>query len=149
MTHRPLLVLLLVGAAALGPGVCAALTPTLILAKAKRGEVVFTHGRHVEQYGVACEKCHHNLAAGPQEPTTCKGCHVRSDHRGLCHECHFSDRDDGYQERLESARRRLKKDELPTLYRAFHSLCRNCHVAENSVHKTRAPVECGGCHRAG
>lgn len=141
-------VLALLSAGCLLPALCLGLTPTLSLTKAKRGEVAFSHGRHVEQYGVTCEKCHHNLATGPQEAGTCKGCHLRADHRGLCHECHLSDRDDGYQAKIEGLRKRLHTDEIPSLYRAFHASCRNCHFSENSKGKAKAPVECGGCHRS-
>lgn len=134
-------------AGALLPSLSGALTDTLVLSRAKRGEVAFTHGRHAGALGIPCERCHHNLAAGPKE-TTCQGCHLRSDHRGLCHECHLSDRDDGSAAAAEAVKKRLGKDDVPTLYKAFHNLCRNCHAVENSQKKTKAPYECGGCHRA-
>jgi hypothetical protein len=141
--------LVLLSLCSLAPAPCLGLTPTLVLTKAKRGDVTFSHGRHADEYQIGCEKCHHNLATGPQEATTCKGCHLRSDHRGLCHECHLSERDEGYPVQLAGIRKRLQKEEIPTLYRAFHALCRNCHIGENNARATKAPVECGGCHRAG
>ena len=68
---------------------------------------------------------------------------------GLCHDCHISDKEDRAEARMAELRKRLGKAELPNLYRAFHTLCRNCHIAENAQKKTKAPVDCGGCHKTG
>ena len=126
---------------------CLALSENISLTRASRGAVDFTHANHYQKYDVKCEKCHHNMQMPPAEGASCKGCHLSADHRGLCHQCHISNKQDDYQTAYDRLRKKLNKEDVPNLYRAFHSLCRNCHITENAVRGRAAPVDCSGCHR--
>ncbi|MDF1553384.1 MAG: cytochrome c3 family protein [Deferrisomatales bacterium] len=139
----PLLVAALCGA----PASAAALSEVVSLDRANRGTVRFTHRRHAYELEVECSRCHHNIARIPSGATTCKGCHADQQHSGLCHQCHLSNRDTGYEEDLARVRRELGRDDIPNRFKAFHNLCRNCHHEVNESQNRQAPYECGGCHK--
>ena len=122
-----------------------AMRDVITLSKAKRGPVPFTHRNHLEKYAIACDRCHHSTEV-PPTPVSCKECHLNRPHRGVCHDCHTSDNEPDAASLREQVEKRTGKSQLPNLFRAFHSLCRNCHIAENAAKGTKAPVECGGCH---
>ncbi len=124
-----------------------ALTDPIELPRARRGVVTFPHLAHAEDYGIACDRCHHNIRATRPDTVDCKGCHLSPQHQGLCHDCHISTRDPDYTERDAAVRARLGKASIPPLFKAFHGLCRDCHKQSNARDGTKAPYECGGCHR--
>jgi len=140
---RPVLLLALVGL----PATAVAISEVIPLERAKRGVVQFTHQRHAYELEVECDRCHHNIARIRSGATTCKGCHADSDHSGLCHQCHLSNRDADYQENLARVQRDLGRENIPNRFKAFHNLCRNCHHEVNQSENRKAPYECGGCHR--
>ncbi|RMG84470.1 MAG: hypothetical protein D6708_17010 [Candidatus Dadabacteria bacterium] len=117
------------------------------LTRARRGVVVLPHRKHVEEWGVECDRCHHNIAMIRQGQTNCQGCHLNLQHEGLCHDCHLSNREDGYAERYTALKKKLGVQKIPTLFKAFHGLCRGCHAEVNEKEGKKAPYECGGCHK--
>lgn len=117
------------------------------LIESPRGVVAFPHLFHAADLDISCEKCHHNISFVPTGEKICKGCHLNTKHRGLCHECHISNRRNGYEEEYEKIKSALKKDEVPFMYKVFHSLCRDCHAEANKGGK-KAPYQCEGCHKA-
>jgi hypothetical protein len=81
--------------------------------------VDFPHAAHAEDYGIACDECHHNYQNGKnvwQEGDPVKRCIV----------CHNPNKAQGKVVRLVFA---------------YHFKCRNCH-RENGA----GPVECSDCH---
>ncbi len=138
---------ILAAAAVLAAGAAWAVTPEIRLPRARRGVVIFSHRAHAERYGVACDRCHHNVSPVPADRRTCKGCHMDLEHGGLCHDCHISTRDRDYARRYDALRQRLGRERIPTLFKAFHGLCRGCHARVNRTQGKRAPYECGGCHK--
>ncbi len=132
----------------LGSASAWAITPEIRLPRARRGVVTFSHQAHAEQYGVACSRCHHNVTPVPSDRMTCKGCHMDLRHGGLCHDCHISTRDRDYAARYEGLQRELGKKKIPSLFKAFHGLCRGCHAEVNRTQGKKAPYECGGCHKS-
>jgi len=117
------------------------------LPRARRGVVVLPHRKHVEQWGVRCEQCHHNIVMIRQGQTDCKGCHMNTVHEGLCHDCHLSNREDGYAKKYTALKKKLGVQKIPTLFKAFHGLFRSCHAEVNKKEGRKAPYECGGCHK--
>lgn len=131
----------------LAPVAATAIAPVINLDRASRGNVAFTHDNHANAYDIACDRCHHNIRPVSPQATSCKGCHLGKDHQGLCHGCHFSNRDADYEDRTAALEAKLGRRPIPTLFKAFHALCRDCHADSNRTRDTRAPYECGGCHK--
>jgi hypothetical protein len=91
----------------------------------KKAPVVFDHDAHAEDYGFACDECHHDYKMG-------KNVWEEGDEVQRCKDCH----DPG-----ES------KGNVMKLQIAFHQNCRDCH-------RESAPGEapfraCYGCHVTG
>jgi len=129
------------------PLTAAAISERLTLDRAKRGPVPFTHQRHAYELEVECNRCHHNISPIAPGATTCKGCHAGGQHSGLCGQCHLSNRDPGYEADRVRVERELNRSDIPSRFKAFHNLCRNCHDDANQTQGKRAPYECGGCHQ--
>jgi len=101
------------------------------------GRVEFPHGRHVSDYGVTCEVCHHadsfDPAAGMDsevEITRCVDCH---DAPGLV-----------YGRQVDE----MDGDDL-LMHRAnvMHQRCRGCHEESSAENRSIvAPIACRGCH---
>ena len=142
-TVFPVLVAALCGA----PASALAISEVIPLDRAKRGTVEFTHQRHAYELGVECGRCHHNISRIKAGETSCKGCHAAQQHSGLCHQCHLSNRDPDYEERIAAVQEQLGREKVPNLFKAFHNLCRNCHAQVNEAERGKAPYECDGCHR--
>ena len=49
--------------------------PNRILMPNAGGRVVFNHAQHAEDYGVACETCHHENTEARMDPKPCISCH--------------------------------------------------------------------------
>ncbi len=52
--------------------------PTRVLLNNKGGNVIFTHAKHAEDYGLACKDCHHDNMPSPQRSIACGECHPAS-----------------------------------------------------------------------
>jgi hypothetical protein len=124
-----------------------ALDEVIVLPRANRGEVAFTHRAHAYDYDVGCDRCHHNITMVASDGATCRGCHLNEQHRGLCHDCHLSNRDRDFSGRYQTLQAELGKQKIPILFKAFHRLCRDCHTQVNQAEGRSAPAECGGCHK--
>lgn len=92
----------------------------------RMGPVRFTHDKHAEDYGIACEECHHIYADG-------KNVWTPDDSVDSCESCH---------DPAEPT------DNIPMLEVAFHQNCTGCHkqVKEGEGPNASAPVMCSGCH---
>lgn len=95
------------------------------------GPVHFGHKRHVTQYRLTCEKCHHTLAPGETEvDESCMDCHA----------------EEGFIRGEQAAG--LDEEELMSHYlNALHKQCIDCHI-EIKLNDTKAtpPISCTRCH---
>jgi hypothetical protein len=90
-----------------------------------KGPVAFRHKKHVEEYQVKCDACHHQYSDG--ENVWKLGDPVKK-----CIECHNPVKE-------EAAGLDLKK--------AFHDNCKGCHKEAVANGKTNAPDrKCNDCH---
>jgi hypothetical protein len=89
----------------------------------KKGPVPFNHQAHAEDYGVACDECHHVYKNG-------KNVWEEGDQVQKCIACHDP---------------RESKGDVKKLQIAFHRNCIDCHKESGS---TEAPYKrCYGCHK--
>ena len=92
-------------------------------ASRKKGPVPFNHQAHAEDYGAACDDCHHVYKNG-------KNVWEEGDEVQKCSQCHDL---------------RESKGDVKKLQIAFHSNCRTCHKESGSK---EAPYKtCYGCHK--
>lgn len=86
--------------------------PVRLMFQNKGGNVLFDHQIHAEDYGYACEDCHHH-PPGDEILDACGKCHTSSDSElpEFCMECHDP-------EMVEPAMVRAD---------AFHTQCGGCH----------------------
>ncbi len=93
--------------------------------KDKKGPVVFTHKKHVEEYKLTCTDCHHVYEDG-------KNVWKEGDHVDECSKCHNPEKKDGKVMKLQNA---------------YHRNCKNCHKDEIKKGKENAPFKkCNDCH---
>ncbi len=81
--------------------------------------VSFPHLEHAEDYGIECERCHHNYQGG-------KNVWQEGDPVKNCAACHNPNR---------------KQGKVPRLVFAYHFKCKKCHLEAES-----GPIECKDCH---
>jgi hypothetical protein len=89
----------------------------------RKGPVPFNHQAHAEDYGIACDECHHVYQNG-------KNVWEEGDEVQKCSACHDP---------------KESKGDVKKLQIAFHTNCRNCHKesgSEDAPWKT-----CYGCHK--
>jgi len=87
--------------------------------------VPLSHKKHSEDYGVACDQCHHAYKDG-------KNVWKEGDPVQKCSECH------------DPAE---KKDGAYKLQNAYHNNCRNCHKKLKQEGKATGPmIKCNDCH---
>ena len=104
----------------------------------KKGIVQFTHKRHVEEYLIACGRCHHDETGKPLNLT------ANDDPKG-CIECH-KETEKPKGEKLE------KKEKIAKYhFEALHANCIDCHKDYNKKKgdpkgKVPAPASCTNCH---
>lgn len=93
--------------------------------KDRAGPVFFTHDKHFDDYGIACNECHHVYEDG-------KNVWTDDDSVDTCESCH---------DPVEGS------DGVYRLETAFHKNCRTCHKAQNEQGEVAAaPMLCQGCH---
>jgi hypothetical protein len=89
----------------------------------RKGPVPFNHQAHAEDYGTACNDCHHVYKNG-------KNVWEEGDEVQKCTECHDPKESKGNVKKLQIA---------------FHNDCRTCHKESGSAN---APYKrCYGCHK--
>ncbi|MFH2060957.1 MAG: cytochrome c3 family protein [Pseudomonadota bacterium] len=106
--------------------------------KHKKGIVLFTHKKHIQEYAIACGDCHHDEKGTPLELSA-------NDPVKSCIECHK-----GTQ---KSKDEQLSEEEKIAKYHfeAIHANCVECHKSYNIEKgdpngKSPAPVSCNKCH---
>jgi len=103
-----------------------------------RGEVTFTHKRHIQLSKGDCGRCHHD---GDGDPVT-GGDEV--DEAVSCADCHG---EEGLMRgnALDNASPDEVLEQTPN---AMHMLCVGCHKkSNNGAHALNAPESCRGCHK--
>jgi hypothetical protein len=111
-------------------------------AKHKKGIVIFTHKKHVEEYKAGCGECHHDKEGKPLENLKA------GDDVHNCIECH---KKPDYL-KGKAAKGISKKDQRAYHANALHDNCRGCHKKFNkkkglkSKDKGAAPTTCKACH---
>ena len=94
----------------------------------------FTHQKHVEDYKIACQDCHHVYKDG-------KNVWKEGDHVQRCDDCHT------FAKTGKALKDATPEEQKLSLYNAFHDNCRGCHTEHNKEHDTKAaPVRCTECH---
>lgn len=95
------------------------------------GPVVFSHAKHVTDYGLSCNACHHTLENEEMEV---------EEH---CSDCHT---EPGFVRGKEAEE--LSEDELIEHYlNALHVQCIGCHKQKKIENRQRKiPVGCTQCH---
>ena len=98
-----------------------------------RPGVVFTHEKHLEDYDIACDECHHvyengkNVWEEGMPVAKCEACHNEKTVRG--------------ESKLSPE---LKKKNLKL---AFHRNCQKCHrKLKREDSQSKAPTVCTKCH---
>lgn len=112
-------------------------TPLRIMHKTTAGKVLFGHADHADDYGIACEDCHHHAPDEETVPKSCKGCHVLPEDGtapASCIDCHGEGTD--YEMDISA-------DEITNNADAFHNQCGGCHE-ENDAGP--AKKDCSQCH---
>lgn len=101
--------------------------PVRILFKNSGGKVIFKHLRHHQDYGIPCDKCHHERKTANNEPLPCGSCHPES----------------------------FDKDFVRNHINSFpdNTYCVKCHHAElgklnfdHEAHEEYAEDNCQACH---
>lgn len=103
-----------------------------------RGEVTFTHEKHIQLSQGDCGRCHHD---GDGEPVTDMDGVIEA---GSCADCHP---EAGLVRGsvLDSASLDEVLEHTPN---AMHTLCVGCHKkSNNGAHALNAPESCRGCHK--
>ena len=108
--------------------------------KHTKGIVMFTHEKHVKEYGATCGECHHDDKGKPLDLK--EGDDVQS-----CADCH---KEFGKKPKGE----KLKKKEKIMKYHkeALHANCKDCHKKWNKKQGLKkndpkaAPETCNSCH---
>ena len=106
--------------------------------KHKKGIIMFSHKKHVEEYKAGCGECHHDDKGKPLNSLK-EGDNVQN-----CIECHKkpSERPKG-----KGAPKLSKKERLDYHAEALHYNCKDCHKKFNKKTKTKkAPTTCTKCH---
>ena len=106
--------------------------------KHKKGIVLFTHKKHVEEYKIDCGKCHHDKDGVPlidlkenDKVDTCISCHTKL----------------GQAPRPKDKKKLSLKEKLEYHAEAVHENCIKCHKEYNKENDTKAaPSSCSKCH---
>jgi hypothetical protein len=90
----------------------------------KKKPVNFSHKKHEEEYGIACDSCHHVYEEG-------KNIWKQEDPVGKCVVCHDPVAD---------------QDGVIKLQSAFHKKCRDCHKEVAQEGREAPDKKCMACH---
>ena len=101
------------------------------------GPVIFTHSKHVEDYGAVCGDCHHDSDAEPIEA-------FYPDATYACGECHT---EEGLLRGSIAENEVPESDQIAHRANALHLQCIGCHKQYNELNKVvRVPESCITCH---
>ncbi|SMC85535.1 Class III cytochrome C family protein [Desulfocicer vacuolatum DSM 3385] len=107
-------------------------------AKHKKPIVLFTHKKHMEDYGIGCGECHHDDSGEPladlkigDEVESCIACHAEP----------------GKAPAKIDNKKLTAEQKLEYHTDALHQNCITCHKAFNKKNNTKAaPATCNNCH---
>ncbi|MFH2091239.1 MAG: cytochrome c3 family protein [Pseudomonadota bacterium] len=104
----------------------------------KKGIVLFTHQKHIQDYAIECGSCHHDEKGTPLKLS--QGDPVKG-----CIECH-TETEKPKDEKLSNEEKIAKYH-----FEAMHANCVDCHKSYNIEKgdpkgKAPAPVSCTQCH---
>ncbi|WP_461210023.1 cytochrome c3 family protein [Desulfocurvus sp. DL9XJH121] len=115
------------------------------------GRVFFNHAGHAEDYGYACEDCHHDGVENAR-PQPCGHCHPKEFGKSFarshqnwfpskeyCGRCHDSEPKPGMAEG-----ERPDKDMIPLQADALHAQCMGCHESVDAG--PFGDDSCNTCH---
>jgi len=106
--------------------------------KHKKGIIMFSHKKHIDEYKAGCGECHHDNDNKPLNNLK-EGDNVQN-----CIECH---KKPGERPKGKSAPKLKKKERLAYHAEALHYNCKDCHKKFNKKTKTKkAPTTCTKCH---
>jgi len=95
-----------------------------VYAEDKKGPVTLHHTKHVKEYKVSCDKCHHLYKDG-------SNLWKEGEHVDKCVVCHDPAEDKGKAIKLQNA---------------FHQNCRDCHKEASTEGKKAPYTKCTDCH---
>jgi hypothetical protein len=90
----------------------------------RKKPVVFSHKKHMEEYDIACTKCHHAYQNG-------KNIWKEGNPVEKCADCHDPTED---------------QDDVMKLQTAYHNNCKNCHKEVSKEGKEAPYQKCSDCH---
>ncbi|MDX2443842.1 MAG: cytochrome c3 family protein [Bacteroidales bacterium] len=104
----------------------------------KKGIVLFTHKKHVEEYEIGCRECHHDKDGVPLNDLK------ENDKVDTCILCHSKP---GQAPRPKDKKKLSQKEKLEYHAEAIHENCIKCHKEFNKENATKAaPSSCSKCH---
>ncbi|MCK5312286.1 MAG: cytochrome c3 family protein [Desulfobacteraceae bacterium] len=104
----------------------------------KKGIVLFTHKKHIEDYEIGCGKCHHDKDGKPLNELK------ENDKVDNCISCHAKL---GQAPRPKDKTKLSLKQKLEYHAEAIHENCIKCHKEYNKQNDTKAaPSSCTKCH---
>ncbi|MGD9309054.1 MAG: cytochrome c3 family protein [Desulfosarcina sp.] len=97
------------------------------------GAVTFAHGKHINDYNISCDRCHHDIEPSNTEvDTNCRDCHTEA----------------GFP-RFEAAADLSEEEKIEHYLVALHTQCIDCHIdTKLKARQTRPPISCTRCHLA-
>lgn len=105
---------------------------------AYRGEVNFTHAKHIQSLQGDCGKCHHDEGGDPVSDAD------EANEAGSCADCH---QEEGLL-RGKALSAASPDEILEHTPNAMHQLCVGCHKTSNNKAQTlSAPEACRTCHK--
>ncbi|WP_027174527.1 cytochrome c3 family protein [Desulfovibrio aminophilus] len=126
-------------------------TPPRIVLDNAGGRVLFSHGHHADDLGLACGDCHHD-GADPMNPEACGSCHpaafdatFKATHRtafksiNACTRCHAAP-----PKADQTATDQPDVSGIPLRTDALHAQCMNCH--ESMGAGPFGKESCNACH---
>jgi hypothetical protein len=106
--------------------------------KHKKGIVLFTHKKHIDDYQISCGQCHHDKDGNPLNDLK------ENDKVDSCILCHAKP---GQAPRPKDKKKLTQKEKLAYHAEAIHQNCIKCHKAHNKQNNTiAAPATCSKCH---
>lgn len=109
--------------------------------KHKKGIVLFTHKRHVDDYKIDCGQCHHDENGMPLNDLKKDG------QVDACIVCHTKT---GQAPRPKDKTKLTLKEKREYHAEAIHQNCISCHKEYNKKNNTKAaPASCSKCHPKG
>ncbi|GEM_PF-362036 len=104
----------------------------------KKGIVIFTHKKHIQEHKIGCGECHHDKDGKPLNNLT------ENDEVKGCIACHTKP---GKAPRKKGKEKLSSREKLKFHAEALHKNCIVCHKTYNKKNNTKAaPSSCSKCH---